>query len=133
MMSCIKSACYTYVLLLTYMWLCALNLLYTYSYSRMYPMDVYTKCTLTHICGFMVNIVCIPEQCVFQCTCNTSVHTNTSMLCNGCFISCYCLLLYRLLFLKKWDHDVITLLLYLGLDQTSGWWSCLVGSFMETQ
>ena len=69
---------------------------------------------LTEECG--VRLVCVPEQCVFQCTCNTSVHTNTSMLCNGCFISCYCLLLYRLLFHKKWDHNMITLLLCLGLD-----------------
>ena len=75
----------------------------------------------------MLSIVCTPEQCVFQCTYNTSVHTNKVMLCKECFISCYCLLLYRLLFHKKWDHDVVTLLLCLGLDQTLGWWSCLVG------
>ena len=75
---------------------------------------------------FMDCIVYIPEQCVFQYTYNTSVHTNTTMLCKECFISCYCLLLYRLLFHKKWDHDIVTLLLCLGLDQPSGWWSCLV-------
>ena len=38
---------------------------------------------------FTLNIVCIPEQCVFKCTCSTSVHTNTRILCDGCFIGCY--------------------------------------------
>ena len=56
----------------------------------------------------MLNIVCIPEQCVFQCTCNTSVHTNTSMLCNRCFISCYCLLLVQVTLPQemgpRWNH-----------------------------
>ena len=41
----VESACYTYVLLLTYMWLCALNFLYSQLQYRMYPVDVYTKCT----------------------------------------------------------------------------------------
>ena len=47
------------------------------------------------------SFIYISGQCVFQCTYNTSVPTNTSMLCKDCFISCYCLLLYRLLFHKK--------------------------------
>ena len=100
--------------------------------------SVITGCTqwmyIPNVLGLIFMNLCLTYFVYLNSVCSNVlavlVYTLTQvsgMLCNGCFISCYCHLLYRLLYPKKWDHDVSTLLLCLGLDQTSGWWSCLVG------